>query len=95
MAKTKTQTNPFYQLLEWLNDGTLGHNHIQIAYRDHIKNSKVLPKAIKGLLAGTSDCDSGVLYLAFKLISQIQGSMELAYRRGYQAGQEAKNLTPL
>lgn len=83
-----TETNAFEQLLKWLDDGTLGHNHIQIAYRAHVRNSKVLPEAIKGLLGGTNEGDVGILFTVFKLISFIQGNMELAYRRGYQAGLE-------
>ena len=87
--------NAFEQYLRWLNDGSLGGNLIQIGYRAHTRARKDIPEGIKGILAGTSDSDSGVLFLAFKLINRIEGSIELAYRRGYQAGlQDGSKSSP-
>lgn len=88
---SKEKLNPFDQYLKWLDDNTLGGNLLQIAYRAHTRHRKEIPEGIKGILAGESDADSGVLFLAFKLISRIEGSVELAYRRGYQAGMEDAN----
>lgn len=80
--------NAFDQFLKWLDDGTLSHTMVQIAYRAHVRNSKVFPDGIKDILGGNDSGSSGILGLAFRLIGQIQGNMELAYRRGYQAGYE-------
>ena len=87
MSKKK-ERNAFEQYLRWLNDGTLGGNHLQIAYRAHTRQREELPEGIRGILAGTSDADSGVLYPIFALMRRIEGSVELAWRRGYQAGFE-------
>ena len=85
--------NPFEQYVKWLDDNTLGGNLLQIAYRVHTRHRKELPDGIKGILAGTDEADSGVLFLAFKLISRIEGSVELAYRRGHHAGTHDAYLT--
>ena len=84
----KKPTDAFSDLLEKLKDGTLGHIHVQIAYRAWIRERKDLPAGVRDLLAGNHESNAGVLFTAFKLISQIIGTTELAYRRGYQAGQE-------
>lgn len=90
MAKKKSQKrkNPFDQYLQWLDDGTLGGNMLQIAYRVHTRHRTEIPEGIKDILAGKSEADVGVLFSVFKLISRIEGSIELAWRRGYQAGTE-------
>ena len=88
---SKEKLNPFDQYLKWLNDNTLGGNLLQIAYRAHIRQRKDLPEGVRNLLGGTSEANAGLLYKVFKLMSQMEGSIELAYRRGYQAGMEDAN----
>ncbi len=80
--------NAFEDLMENLHNGKLRHTQLQIAYRAWIRESKRFPEGIKDLLAGQGEAYSGVLFTAFKLISQIVGAVETAYRRGYAAGQE-------
>ena len=88
---SKEDKNYFTQLVHDLTDGTLGHNHIQMAYREFIRRRPDIPDAIKDLLAGSSDENSGLLVLLFRCIGQSVGTLELAWRRGYQAGwEEAK-----
>lgn len=85
---TKEDKNPFTQLVNDLTDGTLGHKHVQIAYRTWIHRRGDIPDAIKDILAGSSDDFSGLLYRQFRCISESVGALELAWRRGYQAGWE-------
>lgn len=81
MARTR---NVFEQLLKDLNDGTLTYQDLQIAYRAHIRASKVLPEGVKNLLSVAGG--GGILGDVFRLIAQITGRMELAYRRGFTEG---------
>ncbi len=78
--------NAFEQLLKDLDDGALGYTQLHIAYRTHIRHSKVLPEEIKNLLSVAGG--GGVLGDAFQLIAEIIGRVELAYRRGFSAGIE-------
>lgn len=77
-------TNKFSQLVEDLVSGDLGLTHVQIAIRASIRQSKDLPDGIKDLLAGSSETNAGIVYRVFKLIEEMIGSVELAYRRGSQ-----------
>jgi len=90
--KSIKENNPFEQLLNWLKDGTLNYNMIQIAYRACIRQRKELPEGIKDLLGGSDERRTGLLYRMFENISQVIGCVELAYRRGYQAGQKSTKL---
>ncbi len=88
---SKEDKNPFTDLVRHLNDGTLGHNHIQMAYREWIRRRDDIPDATKDILAGKGDTEPGLLLPMFRIITQTIGSLELAWRRGYQAGwEEAK-----
>lgn len=78
----------FSQLLEDLISGDLSHNHIQIAYRAALREREDIPEGVRNLLGGTSSRQAGVISLMFRMMSETIGSMELAYRRGYQHGQE-------
>lgn len=90
----KEDKNPFTELVNHLEDGTLGHKHIQMAYREWIRRRTDIPDAIKDILSGTEDV-SGLLITLFRSISQSIGGLELAWRRGYQAGrEEAKEQEP-
>lgn len=72
----------FTQLVDDLVSGELGFNHLQIAMRQSIRKSKEIPEEIKDLLAGRNETEAGIIYKVFKLISEMTGNMELAYRRG-------------
>lgn len=74
----------FSQLVEDLVNGDLGLTHIQMAIRASIRQRKDLPDGIKDLLAGSGEANAGTVYRVFKLIEEVIGSMELAYRRGSQ-----------
>ena len=90
MAPPK-ETNKFDQLVTDLCKGDMNHNLIQIAYRTWVRRSDKIPDEIKDLLSGAERFggqDAGLLYPMFQQINRIIGSLELAYRRGYQAGQE-------
>ena len=83
--------NPFSQLVNDLTDGTLGHNHIQMAYREWVRRRGDVPDAIKDILSGIGETMPGLLSMQFRAIKQTIGALELAWRRGYQAGwEEAK-----
>ena len=84
--ESRDSRNPFQDFLDALCEGSLGHNHVQIAYRAWLRQRRDLPDGIKGLLGGTGDADAGLVYKVFNLISCVTGTLELAYRRGYQAG---------
>ena len=77
----------FSQLLEDLCTGKLSHNHIQIAYRAMLKRDKRL-KGFGDILGGVADDNAGIIFKMFQCIDQTIGSMELAFRRGYQYGYE-------
>lgn len=88
---SEEDNNPFTDLVRHLNDGTLGHKHIQMAYREWTRRRDDIPDAIKDILSGSSDDFAGLLYRMFGSINQVIGGLELAWRRGYQAGwEEAK-----
>ncbi len=72
----------FTQLVEDLVDGKLGFNQIQMAMRASVRQRKDVPESIKDLLCGRSESHAGLIYKMFKLIQEMMGSMELAYRRG-------------
>lgn len=74
----------FSQLVEDLVHGDLTLTHIQTAVRASIRQRKDVPEGIKDLLAGRGNSYSGLIYRQFKLIDEMIGSMELAYRRGEQ-----------
>lgn len=63
---------------------------IQIAYRTALRKHPYLPKEIIGLICGTSDTDAGLIFQFFKLMSQVTGNMELAFRRGADYRPEKK-----
>lgn len=79
-------SNPFDQLVKDLDDGTLTYLHIQIAYRTHLRHSKVIPENIKNLLSVAGG--GGLAGEVFQLLAQIISKVELAYRRGEAAGAE-------
>ncbi len=72
----------FTQLVDDLVEGELGFNHLQIAMRQSIRKSKDIPEEIKDLLAGSGESDAGLIYKMFAPISEVIGTIELAYRRG-------------
>ena len=76
----KPNMNKFTELVESLDSGELTLTHIQIAYREHIRNSKDIPDEGKSILCGEGN-NSGLLYKHFALISNLVGGMELAVRR--------------
>jgi hypothetical protein len=85
--KKKKQLNPYEQLEQWIVDGELGLRHLEIAYRASMRECKALPKGIRDILGGKTD-STGLIGRLFSCISGAMGSMELAWRRGYQEGYE-------
>lgn len=77
----KAHQDKFTELVASLDSGELNLTHIQIAYRQHIKNSENVPDEVKSILCGNDENNSGLLYKHFALISSLVGSMELAVRR--------------
>lgn len=82
------KTNAFEELLNNLKEGKLNHLHIQAAYRAWIRGRKDIPDPLNDLLTGKNEAFTGLIYKIFKVMTETIGSMELAYRRGYQAGEE-------
>lgn len=78
--------NSFQELTDHLNNGELGHNHIQIAYRAWLRQREDLPVGIRDLLGGKNETDAGLVYTLFRAISQAIGVCELANRRGNHGG---------
>lgn len=74
--------NSFESLMNSLNSGELGHNHIQIAYRAWIRKREDLPDEIKDALAG----EGGIINILFKTMSKVVGTCEIVKRRGNQGG---------
>lgn len=79
--------NKFDQLVQDLLENKLTLNHIQIAIRTYIRQRDSIPDPIKNLLCGYEG-ESGLIGQHFSLIQELIGSMELAYRRGVQVGEE-------
>ena len=63
----------------WLNNSD---KTIIAAYRDSIRRRKDIPDAVKDLLCGTGENNSGLIMRQWGLIQQTNGNIELAYRRG-------------
>jgi hypothetical protein len=82
--------NKFEQLVEDLKDGKLNMTHIQIAYRAYLRESKDIPDALQDILGGRGEKMSGLIYTIFKLVREVEGTVELAYNRGVQVGKEDK-----
>ena len=81
MKKKQTKKlNKFDQLVEDLEKGNLSWNQVQIALRSANDQGR-FAKEIK-------DIENQFIYTAFKLITTTLGSMELIYRRAYQAGEQ-------
>ena len=72
----------FSQLVQDLEDNSLGLLHIRNAVRAHIRSRKDIPDGIKDLLCGRRPRYSGLISQMFKTMEEIIGSLELAYRRG-------------
>ena len=72
--------NRFDQLVEDLEKGNLSWNQVQIALR--VANDQ------GGFAKEIKDIENQFIYTAFKLITTTLGSMELIYRRAYQAGEQ-------
>ena len=51
---------------------------------------KSLPQDIKDLMLGADASQPGLLSTLYGLIERTSAAIELAYRRGYQAGLEAE-----
>ena len=76
----------FSQLIEDLDNGVIGMTHIQIAIRTHTKHRIDIPDGIKDLLCGRSERDGGLILGFFRLLNNVIGTTELAYRRGLDEG---------
>ena len=72
----------FSQLVEDLKTGALTYTHVQGALRASIRGSEDIPEGVKDLLCGRGPRYSGLIYGIFKLIPEVIGTVELAYRRG-------------
>lgn len=77
----------FDKLIEDLLSGELGSTHIKIAYKAAAKRNPDIPEGIKDILAGRAG-SRGLIGDIFALLNRLEGSLELAYRRGYDAGIE-------
>jgi len=80
--------NKFDQLLGDLNTGKLTMLHVHIALRTYVKMRKDIPEGARNLLVGKHEGDAGLLGMLYSFIPHVIGSMELAYRRGMQQGEE-------
>lgn len=81
--------NKFDQLLGDLNTGKLTMLHVHIALRTYVKMRKDIPEGARNLLVGAKEGDTGLLGMLYSFIPHVMGSVELAYRRGIQEGEEA------
>ena len=72
----------FSQLEQDIIDGKLSIKQVGIAVRSAIRRMEHLPEGIRDLLGGKGDTSPGLLSIYFRLLEQIIGSVELAYRRG-------------
>lgn len=63
----------------WLNNSD---KTIMAAYTASIRKRKDIPDAVKDLLCGTGEDNSGYIMRQWGLIQQTIGNIELAYRRG-------------
>ena len=76
------------QLVKWLKEGDLGLIHIDIAVMEWIRDREDLPEGVKNLLVVPGG--GGVIRNLFNQMKSIIGTVELAYRRGKQEGEEKK-----
>lgn len=81
--------NKFDQLLDDLNTGKLTMLHVHIALRTYIRMRKDIPEGARNLLVGRHEGDTGLLGMLYSFIPHVIGSVELAYRRGIQEGEES------
>ena len=80
----KMKKDKFTQLVDDMVSGEIGFNLLQMAIRQYVRKSKEIPEEIKDLLAGRSEASAGLIYKMFTPISEMIGTVELAYRRGVQ-----------
>jgi len=58
----------------------------KIPIADELRES--MPKHTVDLMLGSSEANSGILSTLYRLIGNMAGAIELAYRRGYEVGYE-------
>lgn len=89
MIPDSVKTDRFTQLVDDISSGRLSLTQVQIAVKEGVRGWKQLPEGTKQLLCGKSDSCPGLISRAFQNIQEIIGTVELAYRRGEQAGKES------
>ncbi len=82
--ETLFKKDKFSQLVDDLVEGKLSPNQIQMAHRASISRSR-FTEGFSDLLAGR-DGSAGIVFKLYQTINEIQGAMELTYRRGIDVG---------
>jgi len=77
--------NKYDQLVEDLCSNNLTIRQLELAYRESIRRNKKIPEGARNLIVSFEGV--GLIQFAQDM-GEIVGSMELAYRRGMQEGQE-------
>ncbi len=74
------ETNKYYQLISDLESGELSLSLVSMAIRTYVGRNKKIPEGVRNLL--TSPEGGGYIHAQFRIIQNMIGTMELAYRRG-------------
>lgn len=78
--------NKYYQLVEDLQKGELTLNIVCLAICQYVRQNERIPEGARNLL--TAKEGRGYIPKQFEIMRNMIGTMELAYRRGEQEGQE-------
>lgn len=74
------ENNKYYQLVKDLKSGKLPLSVVFMAIRTYVGDNENIPEGARTLL--TSPEGGGYLAAQFRIIHDVIGKMELAYRRG-------------
>ncbi len=79
------EDNKYYQLVADLKSGELDLSIVFRAVRTYFEDNENIPEGVRNLLS--SPGGQGYINRQFKIITEVVGMAELAYRRGVQEGQ--------
>ncbi|MCP5005261.1 MAG: hypothetical protein GY941_15200 [Planctomycetes bacterium] len=79
------EDNKYYQLVADLKSGELGLSIVFRAVRTYFEDNENIPEGVRNLLSSPEG--QGYISRQFKIITEVVGMAELAYRRGIQEGQ--------
>jgi hypothetical protein len=91
-GRSMSELDKYSQLVKDLDSGELVLSHVIRAIRTHIERNENIPEGVRNLLSASEG--RGYLQAQFKIMRDVIGMTELAYRRGVQEGEEKPKLEP-